>query len=161
MMTRTGKIIAVSAVIFFVVVAVIAVRNISTISENRALQREIAQGSVHYSENCAACHGSNLEGEPNWRDPNENGVYPAPPHNNNGHTWHHSDQLIFDYIKLGGEAALAQEGVESFKSGMPAFSEALSNDEIWLVLNFIKSTWSVESSAAQQERTQLENEVTN
>ncbi|WP_316980019.1 c-type cytochrome [Shumkonia mesophila] len=38
----------------------------------------------------------------------------------------------------GGGAAIAPA---EFKSGMPAFGEALSDEQIWAVLAFIKSTW--------------------
>lgn len=104
--------------------------------------RNIESGTVLYSENCASCHGANLEGQPNWRSPGENAVLPAPPHDETGHTWHHDNALLFQYSKLGGQEALAQLGVTGFKSGMPGFSETLSDDEIWDILAFIRSTWS-------------------
>ncbi len=94
-----------------------------------------------YAENCASCHGANLEGEPNWRSPDENGVLPAPPHDETGHTWHHDNGLLFQYSKLGGQEALAQRDVTGFKSGMPGFVETLSDDEIWDIRAFIRSTW--------------------
>ena len=28
---------------------------------------EVARGAELYAENCASCHGAELEGEPNWR----------------------------------------------------------------------------------------------
>jgi mono/diheme cytochrome c family protein len=40
---------------------------------------------------------------------------------------------------------------EGYESDMPAFAETLSDEEIWAVLSFIKSTWS-EQSRAYQER---------
>ena len=103
--------------------------------------RDIENGTVLYAENCASCHGTNLEGQPNWRSPGENGVLPAPPHDETGHTWHHDNGLLFQYSKLGGQEALAQRGVSGFKSGMPGFAETLSDDEIWSILAFIRSTW--------------------
>jgi mono/diheme cytochrome c family protein len=103
--------------------------------------RDIENGTVLYTENCASCHGANLEGQPDWRVSDENGVLPAPPHDDTGHTWHHDNRLLFEYTKLGGQAALALRGVTGFKSGMPSFSETLSDDEIWEILAFIRSTW--------------------
>ena len=50
-------------------------------------------GQVLYQENCASCHGANLEGEPDWRSPKEDGRLPAPPHDETGHTWHHGEGL--------------------------------------------------------------------
>jgi mono/diheme cytochrome c family protein len=103
--------------------------------------RDIENGTALYAENCASCHGANLEGQPNWRSVDENGVLPAPPHDETGHTWHHDNGLLFQYSKLGGQEALAQRGVTGFKSGMPGFADTLSDDEIRDILAFIRSTW--------------------
>ena len=103
--------------------------------------RDLENGKAAYGEHCASCHGAKLEGQPNWRKPDENGVLPAPPHDETGHTWHHDNGLLFRYTKLGGQEALAQRGVTNFKSGMPGFAEALSDDDIWDILAFIRSTW--------------------
>ena len=84
--------------------------------------RDIASGETLYADHCASCHGANLEGQSNWRSPDENGILPAPPHDETGHTWHHDNQLLFNYTKLGGEAALAASGVK-FNSGMPGFEK--------------------------------------
>jgi len=109
-------------------------------------------GAPLYKEYCAACHGANLQGQDNWQSPDENGILPAPPHDQTGHTWHHDDGLLFDYIKLGGAETLAQRGVANFNSGMPAFAEPLSDLQIWQVLAFIKSTWPKQIQMMQAER---------
>lgn len=103
--------------------------------------RDVLNGKELYTEQCASCHGANLEGQPNWQSANEDGVLPAPPHNERGHTWHHDNALLFQYTKLGGKATLAARGMNDFKSGMPAFGDTLSDDEIWNILAFIRSTW--------------------
>lgn len=103
--------------------------------------RDLVNGQALYADNCAVCHGADLEGQPDWRTPNEDGVLPAPPHDETGHTWHHDNSLLFRYTKLGGQAALAERGVTGFKSGMPAFGETLEDDEIWDILAYIRSTW--------------------
>lgn len=103
--------------------------------------RDLANGQALYAEQCAACHGANLEGQPEWRTPDENGVLPAPPHDQTGHTWHHDNQLLFEYSKLGGAAALEARGVTGFASGMPGFGETLTDEEIWDILAYIRSTW--------------------
>lgn len=97
----------------------------------------VALGQRVYAENCAECHGKNLEGEPNWRMRKADGTLPAPPHDRTGHTWHHGDDLLFSYTEKGG-AALGGPG---FKSAMPAFGDVLSDRDIWAVLAFIKSRW--------------------
>jgi len=105
----------------------------------------VALGQSLYADHCASCHGKALEGQANWRQRTPEGTLPAPPHNADGHTWHHPDQLLFDYTKKGGQA-LAPKG---FKSGMPGFSQQLRDEEIWAVLSFIKSRWPAEVQARQ------------
>jgi len=97
---------------------------------------QIILGQEVYSEYCASCHGANLEGQPNWKRRLENGRMPAPPHDESGHTWHHSDQDLFAITKLGVGGV-----VPGYESDMLAFGETLSDEEIAAVLAFIKSTW--------------------
>ena len=108
----------------------------------------VALGERIYAENCASCHGADLEGEANWKRQLPDGSFRAPPHDATGHTWHHADQLLFEITKHGGQAA-APAG---FKSNMPAFGDQLQDREIWAVLSFIKSRWPAEIQAAQQRR---------
>ncbi|QEW18480.1 putative bifunctional cbb3-type cytochrome c oxidase subunit II/cytochrome c [Marinibacterium anthonyi] len=111
-----------------------------------------AQGEALYQEHCAACHGVTLEGQPDWRSPGPDGVYPAPPHDETGHTWHHPTAMLLDYTKLGGQAALARAGVTSFTSGMPAFGDQLSDRQILDILAWIASTWPDRIAASQRSR---------
>ena len=104
-------------------------------------QDRLAQGKALYGTHCAECHGKNLEGEPNWRRQKPDGTMPAPPHDVSGHTWHHSDQVLFDYTKKGGEEMLKEMGITGFDSGMPGFGEVMSDQEILDVLVYIKSWW--------------------
>ena len=114
---------------------------------------DTAEGEGLYAINCASCHGESLEGQPDWRRPGSDGRLPAPPHDVTGHTWHHADELLFRYTKLGGRDSLAAEGVE-FDSGMPGFGDRLSDTEIWTILAFIRSTWPEREQAAQAAATQ-------
>jgi len=100
--------------------------------------REIALGETIYATHCAECHGANLEGEDNWRVQNEDGSFRSPPHDATGHTWHHSDKLLFEAIKLGGQRYSASIGGAS---PMPAFEDVLTDVEITAVLAYIKSHW--------------------
>ncbi len=113
-----------------------------------------ADGGILYAEHCAACHGEALEGEPNWRVPKPDGTLPAPPHNDSGHTWHHPDQMLRDYTRLGGAETLRRMGVKGVKSGMPGFGDDLTDQEIEAVLNFIKSSWSPRMRDHQQRVTE-------
>lgn len=117
---------------------------------------DVQAGAVLYAENCASCHGDNLEGQPDWQIENEDGTLPAPPHDQTGHTWHHGDALLFDYTRQGGQAAMAARGVTGFTSGMPGFGEILTDDEIWNILAFIKSTWPDRIREMQETRTRGE-----
>lgn len=103
--------------------------------------RDLTNGQTLYAEHCASCHGVNLEGQPDWQTPDDNGILPAPPHDETGHTWHHDNQLLFEYTLLGGEEALAARGVDGFASGMPGFGDTLTNNDIWDILAYIRSTW--------------------
>jgi hypothetical protein len=104
-----------------------------------------AAGLCHHR----VCHGANLEGQPDWQVAGPDGVLPAPPHDETGHTWHHDNGLLFDYTRLGGQSALAMRGITGFRSGMPAFEGSLSDDEIWDVLAYIRSTWPERVQAIQ------------
>jgi mono/diheme cytochrome c family protein len=98
----------------------------------------VAAGKALYAKHCASCHGKNLEGQtPNWRQPLPDGSFPAPPHDASGHTWHHPDAMLFNVTKY----SRTRSNDKSFKSNMPAFEKTLSDDEIWSVLSYIKSTW--------------------
>ena len=110
-------------------------------------------GASIYAKECASCHGADLEGQANWRGANEDGTLPAPPHDATGHSWHHPDSLLLDYVALGGEEALRRQGVTGFKSAMPGFGDRLSDREIRQVLAYIKSFWPNDALAYQAERT--------
>jgi len=114
--------------------------------------RDLAIGKTLYAEHCASCHGVDLEGQPNWQSPGVDGVLPAPPHDDTGHTWHHDNALLFTYTQLGGQEAVAQRGVTGFKSGMPAFGETLEDKAIWDILAYIRSTWPKRVQDIQKQR---------
>jgi mono/diheme cytochrome c family protein len=108
-------------------------------------QAVIALGQRLYTDNCASCHGADLEGQPDWQTPLENGRYPAPPHDETGHTWHHADALLVQIIR-DGTAAVVGDGYES---DMPGFGDVMSDAEIAAVLAYIKSTWPERERAIQ------------
>ncbi|PLX37327.1 MAG: cytochrome C [Hyphomicrobiales bacterium] len=98
----------------------------------------VASGRVLYVEHCAACHGDNLEGQPDWKTRGADGLLPAPPHDETGHTWHHTDDVLFGITKQG-VARFA--GLDDYQSSMQPFEGVLSDDEIIAVLSYIKSRW--------------------
>ncbi|WP_170325364.1 c-type cytochrome [Ruegeria arenilitoris] len=156
---RTGKLFAFALAGIVVIGAAVAWRASSSTQAGPPLQpseSDASEGAVLYAEFCASCHGTNLEGQPNWRAPNDDGTLPAPPHDETGHTWHHGDALLFDYTKQGGAAALEARGVTDFASGMPGFGDSLSDQQIWDILAYIKSTWPDRIRSMQAERTKSE-----
>lgn len=116
---------------------------------------QVARGEAIYAASCASCHGAQLEGQDNWRSVNPDGTFPAPPHDSEGHTWHHSDKMLTRYIALGGQEAL--KGVPGIKSAMPGFSETLSDQDIRDVLAYIKSQWPEQAREYQRSITENDN----
>ncbi|QFT45383.1 Cytochrome c [Roseivivax sp. THAF40] len=102
-------------------------------------QEEVALGRSIYAEACAACHGVQLQGQPDWQTPGPDGTLPAPPHDETGHTWHHPDKMLFTLTRDGLGALLGDDS--SYISGMPAFAGQLTDAEIRATLSYIKSTW--------------------
>ena len=107
---------------------------------------QVTSGKTIYAVQCAACHGSNLEGQPNWKSRKPNGRMPAPPHDDSGHTWHHPDDVLFGITKIGMRPPYVPS---SYESDMPAFGGALSDPQIWDVLAYVKSRWSPRMREAQ------------
>lgn len=97
----------------------------------------VEQGRALYKENCASCHGGNLEGQPNWRRRLPDGRLPAPPHDETGHTWHHPDLQLFEVTKYG-TARFAPPG---HQTDMIGYEDILTDQEILAVLAFIKASW--------------------
>lgn len=94
-------------------------------------------GQEVFAATCAPCHGANGEGQPNWRITKEDGTLPPPPLNGDGHTWHHADGLLYRIVSRGG----AIPALPGYKSGMPAFGDQLSHQEIINVLTYVKNLW--------------------
>ncbi len=91
----------------------------------------LALGATLYSENCQSCHGDR-EGEGN------DGV--APLHNEQGHTFHHPDAQLKDFILRGKPPGL-----------MPAFGGTLTEQEVEAILSLIKTWWTPPDLEAQRD----------
>ncbi len=102
----------------------------------------IRAGASIYNQNCATCHGANLEGAPDWETPNEDGSYPPPPLNSSAHASQHSDSSLLNTVTNGRGAGKI--------ASMPPFGGQLSETEIQAVIEFVKSTWEVEDLNQQQ-----------
>ena len=108
---------------------------------------QVAAGEALYRAHCASCHGANLEGQPDWRTRLTSGRLPAPPHDGNGHTWHHPDAVLLQIVREG-PAFYASLGVQT---DMPAFGTRLSEGDMAAVIAYIKSRWPAEIQARQSQ----------
>ncbi|MCH7712033.1 MAG: cytochrome c [Chloroflexi bacterium] len=108
---------------------------------------QIERGRAVYQANCAQCHGANAEGQASWLQRNLDGTLKAPAHDVTGHTWHHSDGLLFRIVRDGG---MVYE-TTGFKSGMPGFGDRLNSEEIRAVITYLKSLWGPEERSFQKE----------
>ena len=123
-----------------------------TIGEmNSADSTTLELGATVYATNCANCHGANLEGQAEWKTPNEDGTWKAPPHDETGHTWHHPDDYLLDRIYNGTNGLDAAMQADS---NMPAYDDILTDEEIQAVPDFIKSQWPDDIKEAQAARSQ-------
>ena len=109
----------------------------AAITLNPDNKETIGLGKSVYVQNCASCHGVKLEGQKDWMSRLPDGLMPAPPHDETGHTWHHSDKYLFMITKYGIEDIIGQK----YPNNMPAYKNILSDKEIISVLSYIKSTW--------------------
>ena len=97
----------------------------------------VKMGGEIYLEQCASCHGVNLEGQLGWQDTMVEGMRLAPPHDQSGHTWHHFDEMLFNLTKHGFKTMINDD----FKASMPVYDGILSDKEITASLSYIKSMW--------------------
>lgn len=137
LLQRTSGIVALGLIVTSILVGAMLMGRGRSSSDAPISSARIREGRELYVTYCASCHGINLEGQPNWRQPLPNGSMPAPPHDATGHTWHHSDAFLFQITKEGGQSVAPQ----GYISGMPGFGHVLSDDQIWMVLEYIKSSW--------------------
>jgi mono/diheme cytochrome c family protein len=112
---------------------------------------QVARGKLVYDQHCASCHGAKLEGQPNWHEKLPTGRMPAPPHDASGHTWHHPDPVLFGITKHG--LVPGKYAPPGYQSDMPGFGGVLTDEGIWAVLAYIKSTWPPGVRNAQLEMT--------
>lgn len=111
--------------------------------------RQVAHGQQIYQQHCATCHGSRLEGQPQWRVRLSNGRLPAPPHDASGHTWHHPDAVLVGITKHG--LVPGRYAPPGYQSDMPAFGATLSDTDIRAVIAYIKAQWPDDIRKMQRE----------
>lgn len=110
-------------------------------------------GATVYQTHCAACHRTRGEGAADWKRPASNGIYPPPPHDSTGHTWHHADGLLYRIVAYGTARALGDTSSPS-RYGMPPFDSTLSPRQIHAVLTYLKAGWTPAQRRHQKEASQ-------
>ena len=97
---------------------------VAAIAQVSATPESIAAGQQVYQRNCASCHGRTGDGGPG------NDLIPAAPSLVDDQ-WDHgsTDKAIFDNIKNGVAPDF----------NMVPFKDKLKDDEIWNVVNYIRS----------------------
>jgi mono/diheme cytochrome c family protein len=104
----------------------------------------VERGRQLYDASCASCHGGATGGEISDI---------PPPHNAEGHTWHHSDCLLADIVRDG---PAPRPGTGEDFPAMPAFGDELGDDDIAAILAYLKTWWTEEQREFQAEVTALE-----
>lgn len=107
----------------------------------------LTNGRAVYEQFCASCHGARGEGAPRWQSPDRIGELPAPPHGPQGHTWKHSDAMLYRIVQQGWRDPFNK----SDRLTMPAFKQQLSPQQTIAVITYLKSLWRPEQWQFQAE----------
>lgn len=112
----------------------------------------VKAGRNVYRQACASCHGARGEGAPNWERLDAKGDMPAPPHDQHGHTWRHSDGMLYRIIQNGWR----DEFNKTKQLTMPAFAGQLSPKETVAVIAYLKTLWTRDQQRFQWEESRRE-----
>lgn len=104
----------------------------------------VERGRLLYERSCASCHGGATGGSISDI---------PPPHNAEGHTWHHGDCVLADIIRDG---PAPRPGAPDDFPTMPAFGDDLHDDDIDAILAYIRTWWTEEQREFQAERTRTD-----
>lgn len=109
---------------------------------------EGSRGQQLYSSTCQNCHGGATGGSM---------MDIPPPHNANGHTWHHPDCELVETV-LNGPGPMAQVMRQMMDGSpdtprMPAFKGALSEEDVTAILGYIKGWWTEDQRQFQADIT--------
>ena len=107
----------------------------------------LAHGERIYAELCASCHGPSADGAPEGlhQQMTRAGEMPPPPHDSTGHTWRHSDALLYQILEQGWRDPFNL----TERLTMPAFGEVLDPWEIRAVIEYLKTLWTPEQRRFQ------------
>jgi mono/diheme cytochrome c family protein len=107
----------------------------------------VVKGKGIYQKYCAACHGAKGEGKPGWEERDALGELAPPPHDPTGHTWKHSDAMLYRMVRDGWRDPFNK----TKRLTMPAYKDVLSPTEIKAVITYLKTVWTPEQREYQRE----------
>ena len=116
-------------------------------AETAARASPIEPGRAIYQQACASCHGDSGGGAAQWQEVDANGELPAPPHDSSGHTWKHSDSMLYRLVQQGWRDPFNK----TRRLTMPAFQGQLSRQETMAVIDYLKTLWTPEQRRFQAE----------
>lgn len=118
----------------------------ATLTPMPALSGDLARGQELYAvHQCGHCHGLTGGGEPgnpNPFVPDNLGYMLIPRHDSYGKTWMHPDQLLVDIIKQGARNPF-------YRLAMPSFEDVLTDNEIMLIIDYMRLFWTEEQREHQ------------
>ena len=146
---RTAKFLARHALVTLAISVLIGCDVIARPERKATLSASEERGAALYTANCLSCHVGATGGT----------MTDLPPrHNANGHTWHHADCQITDIILNGsGEMGQMMRDMMGGKDvpPMPTFKEKLTEEEVAVILAYIKTWWTQEQREWQVRVTQV------
>ncbi len=116
-------------------------------AENR---EQVSIGRLAYQQNCAVCHGLDLRGKPTWHKTVQgNALRAGSALNTVGDVWKTSDDDIYRLIARGDRPV--PEGAHPVVIHPEPFGGKLTENQIWGLIAFMKSTWTVRQRISQEE----------
>lgn len=155
--SKVGMVVGLGAVALAIAVIAYVSANSRSVELRASVtnKEQVAVGRRVYQDNCEACHGVQLKGLPTWHKTVQGDVSRAGTALNTvGDVWQASDNHIFQVISEGTRPI--PEGAQPVIIHPEPFKGTLTEDEIWGVMAFIKTTWTVKQRVAQEETTQRE-----
>ncbi len=90
---------------------------------------QLHQGQTIYNTYCSQCHGGLGQGADSWHKRDAQGLYPPPPLNGSGHSWHHPLDSLYKTISEGSGQR------------MPAWEQQLDQQQIIAVIAYFQGWW--------------------
>jgi mono/diheme cytochrome c family protein len=95
-------------------------------------------GQRLYQDHCAVCHGRQLEGGSGPQTGEDGGSLQSPPLNASGRIWHYPDKELFLMI---AELRITDVSTHTERRHFLAYGDRLSDEQVWDVLEYVKSSW--------------------